>query len=151
MDGVSSGRPQSFRYQRQPVDDCSAGSGVMAQDGRTIGGTLHGEMDRCRESRGWTTACSSMPERDDGKNLGEDCPKQECSCWFSRYKWLAKSGANLYPRGVLFTDAILPFSGVTLFFVLFCFVFVFLFLLNPRPFVQSFFDMHAPRQPHTRS
>ena len=23
-----------------------------------------GERDRCRESQGWTTACSSMPERD---------------------------------------------------------------------------------------
>ena len=33
---------------------------------------------------------------------------------------------------------------------LFCFVFLFcLFLsLKPRPFVKSFFDMHAPRQPH---
>ena len=27
------------------------------------GGTCHGEIDRCRESQGWTTACSSMPER----------------------------------------------------------------------------------------
>ena len=35
---------------------------------------------------------------------------------------------------------------------LFCFVsflsFVFLISLKPRPFVQSFFDMHAPRQSH---
>ena len=38
------------------------------------------------------------------------------------------------------------FSGVT--FVLFCFVFVFMLSLKPRPFVQSFFDMHALRQPH---
>ena len=30
----------------------------------------------------------------------------------------------------------------------FCSVFVFLILLNPRLFVQLFFDMHAPRQPH---
>ena len=36
----------------------------MAQNGRTRGGTFHGEMDRCRESQGWTTACSGMPERD---------------------------------------------------------------------------------------
>ena len=53
----------------------------MAQDGRTRGGTFHGEMDRCRESQGWTTACSSMPDRD-GKDQGEDSPKQAGSCWF---------------------------------------------------------------------
>ena len=35
------------------------------------GGTFHGQMDRCRESQGWTTACSSMPERD-GKNEGAE-------------------------------------------------------------------------------
>ena len=33
-----------------------------------------------------------------------------------------------------------------LFFVLF--VFVFLISFKPRPFVQSFFGIHAPRQPH---
>ena len=38
---VSPRRPQSFRYQRLPVDDCSPGRGGIAQDG---------EMDRCRES-----------------------------------------------------------------------------------------------------
>ena len=39
------------------------------------------------------------------------------------------------------------FSGVT--FVLFCFVFVcILFSLKPWLFVQSSFDMQAPRQPH---
>ena len=31
----------------------------MAPDGGTRGGTFYGEMDRCRESQGWTTACSS--------------------------------------------------------------------------------------------
>ena len=35
----------------------------MTQNSRTRGGTFHGEMDRCRESQGWTTACSGMPER----------------------------------------------------------------------------------------
>ena len=47
----------------------------MAQDGGTKGGTFHSEMDRCRESQGWTTACSSMPERN-GKDQGEDSPQQ---------------------------------------------------------------------------
>ena len=35
------------------------------------------------------------------------------------------------------------FSGVT--FVLFCFVFVSMLPLKPRPFVQSSFDVEAPR------
>ena len=42
------------------------------------------EMYRCRKSRGWTTACSSMPERD-GKYRRQDSPKQACSCWFTRH------------------------------------------------------------------
>ena len=48
----------------------------IAQDDGTRDGTFHGEMDRCRESQGWNTACSSMPERD-GKDQGEDSPNQE--------------------------------------------------------------------------
>ena len=50
--GVFPGRPQSFRHQRRPVDDCSPGRGEMAQNGRTRGGTFHGKMDRCRKKQG---------------------------------------------------------------------------------------------------
>ena len=46
VDGVSPGRPQSFRYPHRPVDDCSPGRGGMVQDGGTKGGTFYGEMDR---------------------------------------------------------------------------------------------------------
>ena len=81
--GVFPGRPQSFRHQRRPVDGCSLGRGGMAPNGRTRGGTFHGEMDRCRESQAWTKACSGMPERG-GKDQGEDSPKQAGSCWFAR-------------------------------------------------------------------
>ena len=35
----------------------------MAQAGKTKDGMIHGKMDCCRESQGWTTACISMPER----------------------------------------------------------------------------------------
>ena len=56
VDGVFPGRPQYFRHQRRPVNDCSPGRGGMVQNGGTSGGTFHGEMDRCRETRGWTTA-----------------------------------------------------------------------------------------------
>ena len=79
VDGVFPGRPQSFRPQRRPVDDCSPGRGGMVKNGRTRGGTFHGAMDRCREIQGWTTACSCMPERD-GKDQREDRPKQAGSC-----------------------------------------------------------------------
>ena len=75
VDGVFTARPHSFRHQRRPVDDCSPGRGGMAKDGGTRGGTFRGEMDRCRVKQGWTTACSSMPERD-GKGQREDSSKQ---------------------------------------------------------------------------
>ena len=84
MDGVFPGRPQSFRHQPRLVDDCSPDQGELAQDGVTRGGTFHGEMARCRESQGWTTACSSLPGRD-GKDQGEDIPKKTGSCWFARH------------------------------------------------------------------
>ena len=69
VDAAFPGRSQSLRHQRRLVDDCSPGHEGMAQDGGRRGGTFHGKMDRCRESQGWTTACSSMPERD-GKDQG---------------------------------------------------------------------------------
>ena len=46
--------PQRIRHQRRPMDDCSPGRGGIAQNG----GAFHGEMDRFRESRCWSTACS---------------------------------------------------------------------------------------------
>ena len=52
VDRVFPGRPQSFRHQQQPVDDCSPGRRGMAQNGRARGGTFHGETDRCREKGG---------------------------------------------------------------------------------------------------
>ena len=120
----------------------TAARGGMVQNGRTRGGRFHGEMDRCRESQGWATACNGMPERG-GKDHGEDSSKQAGSCWFARPCRLAASGANMYPPGVWCADAMASFSGVTL--VLFCFVFVFMLSLKPRPVVQSSFDMQAPR------
>ena len=84
VDGVFPGRSQSLRHQRRSVDDCSPGRGRMAQNAGTRGATFHGEMDRCRESQGWTTAYISMPERN-GKNQGDDSPKQADSCWFARH------------------------------------------------------------------
>ena len=56
---------------------------------------------------------------------------------------VATSGANSHTPGVEFADVLTSSSGVT--FVNFWFVFAFMLLLKPRPFVQSFFDMQAPR------
>ena len=43
----------------------------MTQDGGTReGGTFGGEIDQCRGSQGWSTACSSLHERD-GKDHKE--------------------------------------------------------------------------------
>ena len=44
-------------------NDCSPGRGGMAQDRGTRGSTFYGEVDRCRESQSWTTACNSMPTK----------------------------------------------------------------------------------------
>ena len=64
VNGVIHGQPRSFRHQCRPVDDCSPGLEGIAQYGGTRGGMFYGEMDHRRESQGWTTTCSSMPERD---------------------------------------------------------------------------------------
>ena len=56
---------------------------------------------------------------------------------------VATSGANSHTPDVEFADVLTSSSGVT--FVKFWFVFAFMLLLKPRPFVQSFFDMQAPR------
>ena len=82
--GMFPGRLQSFQHQRRPVDDCSPGRGGMAQDGGKRGITFHDEIEKCKESQGWTSTYGSMPERD-GNDQGEDSPKQADSCWFARH------------------------------------------------------------------
>ena len=120
VDGMLPGRPQSVRDQRRPVEDGSPGLGRVEKDGGTRGGTFNGKMDRCRESQDWTTACSSMPERDE-KDQGDDSSKEAGSCWFAHHSRLATSGANLYPPGVWFADVMSSFSDVTFVTVLFRF------------------------------
>ena len=92
-----------------------------------------------------------MSERDDdGKDQGEDSPKQACSCWFARHSWLATSGANLYPPGVFVrrfdTDMMqgtcvlycLSLAFLFFIFLLFCVFFFFSF---------SYFCFHWIRGP----
>ena len=148
VDGVFPRRSQSFRYQRRPVSDCSSGRQGMAQDGGTRGGTFHGELDCCREDWDWTTAYSGMPERAKKDQVQDKSRNQVCLGWFARRSLLASSGVNLYPPGVWSADAMLSFSGVTFILFLFYLAFVLMLSLKLRHFVRSFFDMHAPRQPH---
>ena len=79
-----------------------------------------------------------MPERD-GKDQGDDSPKQACSGWYARHSLLATSGANWCPRSVWFADVKFSFSGVTfvLFFIFFRFRFG-LYALIEAATIRSF-------------
>ena len=83
-----------------------------------------------------------MPKRD-GKDQGEDSPKASGLVLVRSPLWTSHKWRELVAPGVWFADVMTSFSGVT--FVLFCFVFVFMLSLKPRSFVQSSFDMQAPR------
>ena len=93
VDGVSPGRPQSFRYQGRSVDDCSPGRGEMTQVGGTRGGAFLGEMDRCREVRAGlrhaglrhAVVCPNVTGRAIERIAQRASPKQACSCWFARH------------------------------------------------------------------
>ena len=66
VDGVSLGRPPSFRYRRRPVDDCSPRRGRMAQDGGIKGGTFHGEIN-ARAGLGHAAVCPNVTGRTKGR------------------------------------------------------------------------------------
>ena len=84
----------------------------MAQNGGTRVGTFHGEMDRCRGSQGWTTACSRLSERDE-KDQGEDIGPEQSrlvlvrSPLLTSHKWRESvSSGRLVCRchGVFFSE-----------------------------------------------
>ena len=83
-----------------------------------------------------------MPERDVKGQREHNSPIQAsvvvlvCSPHLINHKW-----REIVPSGRFsFADVILYFSGVDIYF-----------LLKTRPFFQSFFDVHAPRQSHAVS
>ena len=81
---VFPGRPQSFRHQRRPGDDCSPGRGGIAQNGGTRAEHFMAKWIVAEKTRaGLRHAVSRMPERD-GKDQGEDSLKQAGLCWFAR-------------------------------------------------------------------
>ena len=149
MYGVFPGRPQSFRYQRRPVDDCSPELGVMTQDGETRGGTFHGEMDQCTKSQDWTTRNAVIyPNVTRRTNERKAQSKQRTRAGSLAIVDKPQVTRVCIPRAFLACKCRVV-SGVT--FVMFCFAFVFLLSLKPRPFFQSFFDTHALRQPNAVS
>ena len=143
VDGMFLGQPQNFRYQRRPVDDCSPGQGGMAQGGGTRGGAFQGEMGCCRKTRAGlrhAVLCSSVT----GRTKERIAQSKRTRAGFLAVVDEPQVARN-FILWVFLADVILP-SSVTC-CVMFCFFFVFLRALDPRPFAQSFFDMHAPRQP----
>ena len=125
VDGVFPERPQSFRHQRRPMDDCSLGREGMAQDGGTrsgtMGGTFHGEIDHCRKGQDWTTAYSICPNV-----TGRTKDVLVRSPLLTRHKWYEFVS---YGRLVCRCDVVFLWC-----YVLFCFVFVFLLSLKLWPF-----------------
>ena len=84
VDGIFLGRPQIFRHQRRPVDDCSPDEGEWHRTAEQRAEHFMAKWIAAdKVSQGWTTACSRMPDCD-GKDQGEDSPKQAGSCWFAR-------------------------------------------------------------------
>ena len=83
-----------------------------------------------------------MFERD-GKNREEDRSKRACLCCsLTTVDWQHVARTYLLRSFCL----PMPCCHSLLFYILIFFPFVFFFSLNPRPFVQSFFDMYVPRQ-----
>ena len=88
MDRVSPGRPQSFRYQRRPVEDCSPGREGMRCKTAKQGAErfmLKGIAVVVEKVRAGLRHEVVMPKCDGG-DPGEDRPKQACSCWFARHR-----------------------------------------------------------------
>ena len=120
----------------------------MAQNGRTRGGTFHGEMDRCRENQGWTTACSGMPERD-GKNQEDKIEQSKSglvlvrSPMLTSHKWRehVSSGRLVCRRCHGVFSLVLRLFCFASFFV----SIIFMLSLKPGPVVQSSLDMQAFR------
>ena len=82
VDGVFPGRPQSFRHQRRPVDDCSPGQRGMMQNERGAERFM-AKWIAAEETRAGLRHSVVLPERDE-KDQGEDSPNQAGSCWFAR-------------------------------------------------------------------
>ena len=115
----------------------------MAQNGGTRGGTFHAKWivaEKARAGLRHAVVCPNVAGRTKERIAQR---KRARAGSLALLTIIATSGANLYPPGVWFTDVMTSFSDVT--FVLFCFVFVFMLSLKPRPSVQSFFDVQAPR------
>ena len=76
VDGVFPGRPQIFGISAEQWTTAAQDEEKNGAGRRNKGRNFHGETYRCRESQGWTAACSSMPERHGKDQEGGDSQKQ---------------------------------------------------------------------------
>ena len=142
--GVFAGRPQSCPYQRRPVDDCRPGQGGMVQDGGTRGGTFHGEMDHCRETKVraglWHAIMCPNVTGMTKERIAQS--KHARAGSLAMVDWL-QAARSCILRTVM---SCLSFSGVTFFW--FCFVFIFFFVAfiqgRGPSFNRSSICMRAP-------
>ena len=148
---VFPGRPQNFRYQCRPVDDCSPGRGGMAQNGRTRGGTFRGKMDRWLQKKPkaelrHAVVCPNVTERTNERIAQSKRARTGSLALvdYYRHKW-----REPVPSGRLVCRCHDVFLWFYDYFVFLCFASFFvlfmLFSLKPRPFLQSSFDMQALR------
>ena len=142
VDGVFPGRPQGFRHQAPTSGRLQSRTGGgwsrTAEQGVEHFMAKWIVAEKAKAGLRHAVVCPNVT----GKDQGEDSPKQAGSCWFARPCSLATSGANSYPPGVW---RLVCRCHEVFFRFLFCFVFVFMISLKPRPFVQSCFDMQAPK------
>ena len=121
----------------------------MTQDRGARGGTFYGEMDRCIENQGWTTACTVKiivcP------NVMITARMQERIAQIKRVRagspaivdWpIVARTCILKTFFVLFPDAILSSSGVALLSLSFVFVFFASILAEAPSFIRGSICMH---------
>ena len=81
VDGVFPGRPQIIQYQRRPVDTEAQDEGEWRKTTEPGAKRFMAKWIPAEKVR---AGCSSMPGRD-GKDRGEDSPKQACSSRFALF------------------------------------------------------------------
>ena len=146
VDGVSPGRPQSFRYQRRPVDDCSPDKGgwrKAAEQGAERFMAKWIAAEKVRAGLRHAGVCPNVTERIKERRAQS---KRACAGWLA----IIVDEPQM-ARTCILRVFRLPMSFCLSLATLFCFVlFSFFFFFYPRHVIQSF-CMHAPRQPHAVS
>ena len=115
VDVVSSGRPQSFRFQRRPVDDCSPGRRGMAQDFRTRGGTFMAKWvaaEKARSGLRHAVVCPNVTGRTK-ERIAQSKRARAGSLILIVHTGKQQAARTCILRAFSFVNVILPYSGVT--------------------------------------